>query len=677
MSDSANVADNENHTFRNGGTATIDTNGNLTLTNMTPGDSVSFTIDVENNSNVAIKYRTVISCVQGDLFSSLVVTVNDDTFDGSTAVTGWSDVVAAGTAIAGISVKIELPASATEQDAYCSISYKIEAVQGNAQTENPDPNTYYIYTANDLMALSGGNFGGGENTTPFPQTTISFESDIDMDGLNYVTPYFHNIDTLNVQGNGHSIKNLRAPLMNWYGISAGENQENHDLVSTIQNLTIKNSTMNVSSNGQLGVGALLEQAQWCCIKVIGCKVENVEINAPFDTRAAALVGYVVGKADVANCTIDNCKVKANNSTAGIFAYAQDQGVWVGQTITNSTVSNSQFTTIDSDWRLGTLIGTVAGTATITGCTSTANTLTQTTADNVPVANPNHELFGRITGSGSLEIDGTVYTKAEKLLSTLNAGIINNTVTITKNYVVLDAWTPIKVATGSIYLPIGDTLAIDGGYTDENGDTQCHYIAGLTRSLIGSNAAKNISIKNLIIKDSTIGAVTTSDDYNCGAFVAYCGNAVQSFVMENCHADNVSVTGEAGSGGGTGGLVGKLYMHSNAVEGINAVTVSIKNCSVKNSTVSGPKSVGGIIGFCATNTNALDSYVIEGCTVENTTVSGGEYNASIVATVNNGGTLYVTNCNYTGLIAKRITTGTKIMLDNTTTVEADGVNIVAA
>lgn len=70
-----------NGQFMNGGTAEIDgTSSDLVLTKVTPGDKVTFTINLKNNSNVAVKYRTIISCKDDDgLFNGLEFTVGEDT----------------------------------------------------------------------------------------------------------------------------------------------------------------------------------------------------------------------------------------------------------------------------------------------------------------------------------------------------------------------------------------------------------------------------------------------------------------------------------------------------------------------------------------------------------------------------------------------------------------------
>ncbi len=121
------------NTFPNMGTAKY-ADGTLTLDRITPGDGVTFNISITNNSNVAIKYRTVISDITGSSFlmDALNVKIGDTEYYG--AVTGeWISLDAEG-AIASIPVSIELPTTAGNEyrDLDVSISITVEAIQGNA-----------------------------------------------------------------------------------------------------------------------------------------------------------------------------------------------------------------------------------------------------------------------------------------------------------------------------------------------------------------------------------------------------------------------------------------------------------------------------------------------------------------------------------------------------------------
>ena len=120
--------------FTNGGSA--DYNGNeITLANVTPGDKVTFNITVNNQSNVDIKYRVVISDPEGsNLADALKITIAGEEFYG--AATSDYTACAAGAEIDAIPVSIELPVGTNNdwQDKTVKFSVTVEAVQGNVDT---------------------------------------------------------------------------------------------------------------------------------------------------------------------------------------------------------------------------------------------------------------------------------------------------------------------------------------------------------------------------------------------------------------------------------------------------------------------------------------------------------------------------------------------------------------
>ena len=111
----------------------------LTLSNLVPGDAVKFQIKVVNNSNVAIKYRTTVTCDNNEgLFEGLNVSIEgvSANYNGQKFSTGW---ILMPTGEQDIDVIVELPNLDDEtnnkyQGKSCSIKYLVEAVQGNADT---------------------------------------------------------------------------------------------------------------------------------------------------------------------------------------------------------------------------------------------------------------------------------------------------------------------------------------------------------------------------------------------------------------------------------------------------------------------------------------------------------------------------------------------------------------
>ncbi len=114
--------------FLLGGTATIN-NGALTLTNIMPGDRVEFDVNIENSSNVAVKYRTLIATENDTGLYAGLTTEFDKAFG------EWETLESTGATIHG---KIGLPASSgnTYSDKSVTLIIMVEAVQGNAVVHN-------------------------------------------------------------------------------------------------------------------------------------------------------------------------------------------------------------------------------------------------------------------------------------------------------------------------------------------------------------------------------------------------------------------------------------------------------------------------------------------------------------------------------------------------------------
>ncbi len=129
--------------FYNKGTATLNTTedaGAITLTNMTPGDKVTFTLTLKNESNVKVKYRTTVAHGENsatDLLKALVFNIGGITVESSTI---WKSLDPADSDddknIAVYECSIELPTSVNNdyQDKSCEIYFLVEAIQGNAET---------------------------------------------------------------------------------------------------------------------------------------------------------------------------------------------------------------------------------------------------------------------------------------------------------------------------------------------------------------------------------------------------------------------------------------------------------------------------------------------------------------------------------------------------------------
>lgn len=323
-------------TFANGGTAEFDGNS-LTLTNVVPGDKATFKIVVKNNSNVTIKYRSILSCeTNNGLFEGIKVIFDGTEYNGQTRVSEYQ-ILAAGSPDMTIPVSIELPANAGNeyQDKTLKFTYKVEAVQSNAETQDPHAGVYYIYTPTDLVNLR--YFAAGVNN-------VELKNDIDMSGVEY-SAWDLNIPasaTFTFDGKGYSIKNLtttgytgdpensahfiRAGLIANVASAATSSEANLGTI-IFQNLTMDNATVsNTADSDNVCAAALIGCANFVNVQVNDCSVINSHITS--GKYAAGFVGYSQEgdfyenvSISVTNATIEDNEIVGNGHAAGLVGLA--------------------------------------------------------------------------------------------------------------------------------------------------------------------------------------------------------------------------------------------------------------------------------------------------------------------------------------------------------------------
>ena len=221
------------------------------------------------------------------------------------------------------------------------------------------------------------------------------------------------------------------------------------------------------------------------------------------------------------------------------------------------------------------------------------------------------------------VDAAV-TDAASLATALSgagqAGAGNTLVKLPANAVIDmtgETWSPIKVDG----YHGADIVTIDG-----NGAT----LKGLTAPLFAGGFAggSGIVIKNLTIADSDIVSTSTQGS---GAFVE-CVDSMAVITLENCHLKNSTLSGSR-----TGGLIGWTSGYNNVNDGPVKTYITVKNCSVVNCELNATGSLGGIIGH--SGANAWTFTVIDNCTVKdcqlNSTDDGGWRVGTVIGTVNVG------------------------------------------
>ena len=140
------------NSFTNGGTAVIN-GSSITLDKVSPGDKVTFKLAVTNSSTISTKYRTKLIAEDDDgLFEALEFSIGGYT---SQKVGAWAltDGVSEATSIGSYDeCYVYLPDTVGDeyQGKSCTLSFTVEAVQGNATVKND----VQYYTLSEFNALT-------------------------------------------------------------------------------------------------------------------------------------------------------------------------------------------------------------------------------------------------------------------------------------------------------------------------------------------------------------------------------------------------------------------------------------------------------------------------------------------------------------------------------------------
>ena len=589
--------------FANGGTALFTTSDVklLKLDRVTPGDKVTFTIELTNASTVDIQYRLTWN-ITGALSEALEINATD---------LDWTKWTTAEATTKTIDVTVELPAEFETQGLEdAAISFKVEAVQANAIVEE-------VATADQLWAA-----------LEMGVDHITLTKNITLAEGQVITVAEGATTEINLNGKtiaGVSNKSVGAVIKNngeltITGGTISSTAANGG--SAIQNngtLTVINSTLNGASNAD---------GNWPSYTVNNAGVMTVN-NSTITSVHGAVASYGEGAVLTLNNTnIDMAGIPGFTSH-GIYTYSGGKAVVNGGNIANNAA--------DQNATGGSVIN---GNVVITGGNFTGRienyygtpVIYGGTFSVKPNANFIAEYFEAVEGNGTWSVvpeEGvTLVDDVQKLTTALTtaaaAGAGDSTVYLMGNIDLTDtAWTPIKV---DGYHGAG-IVTVEG-----NGAT----ITGLTAPLFaGGFAGKSgIIIRNLTIADSTIAG----GNQGGGAFIDT-ADSMQVITLENCHLVNSTVTGER-----VGGLLGWCSGYSNENDGPVKTYVTITNCSVIDCEIIGAGSAAGIAGHPGASDYTYTT--IENCLVKDTTVhsndDGGWRVGAIVGTANNGHVV-INNC----------------------------------
>ena len=217
---------------------------------------------------------------------------------------------------------------------------------------------------------------------------------------------------ITINGNGHTIKGLNAPLL------AGGFAGNSGVI--INDLTLDKVKIVETTNTDAGpaVGAFIGNVDSMQnIELNNCKLTNSHVEGGHWT--GGLIGYVAGyngagevetHVTIKNCTIEKSTIKAYGSGAAIIGHAGGNANTF-QTVQDCTVKDCTITSTNAgSWRVGVVAGTVGvGQLTINNVKEEGtNTITQ---NETAIAEETPRMYGRLAlnGVGKLTINGTEVT----------------------------------------------------------------------------------------------------------------------------------------------------------------------------------------------------------------------------------------------------------------------------
>ena len=379
-----------------------------------PGCTYELTpFQIVNKGNLALKYKIVVTGLEGDSGLLKVITFTYKTADGATfdinqeghltakgtdkastgliTLTGTMDTTAGNDYMGKELKNITITVVAT-QDTVESDSFN-DRYDNAAEYPEKVPTTVTVATAEELRtALTTlTDAGSGDNK-------VIINGDITLAEGETWTPVtvdgYRGAGVITVEGNGHTISGLNNALF------AGGFAGTSGIV--IKDLTLDKMTINDSTNTQ-GIGAFICNVDSMPkIELVNCHLTNSTITSTAGARVGGLVGWSSGYnkpndgpvdtyVTITKCSVENCEITAKGSVGGIIGHAG----------ANPATYHS---TDDGGWRVGVVVGTAnVGEVTINRAVSTGNTLAQ---DSKTAPADQSELYGRFVPgtTGKLTID---------------------------------------------------------------------------------------------------------------------------------------------------------------------------------------------------------------------------------------------------------------------------------
>jgi len=396
-------------------------------TNWEPGYTEVKILKVSNLGSLALKWKATFKSAAplGDLANVIDVYVmpgvtaysaDRTVLDGWTKVgtlkefantlstTTYGQLTAKGTATAeatlGLAFKMQETAGNTYQNATLgAFDITILATQLNYESDSFDSSydigaeydennstdapVFFVKTAADLKAAL-------TPTVSNDEAVVILDSDVVLADGETWTPlnleaYSGNVRNIVIDGQGHTIKGLNAPLIGhaFFGNTSIE----------IKNLTLANANIEGAGYNGTGLGAFVGAADNCDFVVLSnCHLTDSTVTCTANvTGVGGMVGFSSSALTMTDCSVSNTTVNgAQDSVGALIGHTYES------TITNAKVTGCTLAG-ESANKTGYVVGTVNADSTITTSAECAGNTVFGVADSTTV-------YGRLAG-GTLTVNG--------------------------------------------------------------------------------------------------------------------------------------------------------------------------------------------------------------------------------------------------------------------------------
>lgn len=607
-------------------------------------------IRIVNKGDLALKYRIIISGIVGD---AKLLDVISFTYGDGIDINAEVCLVP-GAATEGITVKGHMSENAGNEYQGLSIdgigitvlatqdTYEYDSTSNQYDTDatylnQDEEGNYLISNANELVYFA---MDVNVNGNTYSGKTVKLISDIDLAGKNWI-PVGPNADTPNkfqgtFDGNGMTIKNLtintassiKYQATGFFGALNGIAKN-----FTIDGAEVKGiSAPNMIGNTDNGI-AVVAGSVYTSGTIDGVTVKNASVSG--NRYVGGVSGYTYG--NVKNCTVQDVSVTATpdnlsgtwdngdkaGGVAGAFWHENSYEI-SGNSAVNVTVTGYR----DLGGVVGYANGNVTGNS-VSGLTLIQDysilTTTRTTVEAIVGRHDGYVVDGSNSASDVTTFTQYMVSTSEELSEALNKTYTSDTIIkLTDNITLSGEW-------GEHILKLGScvNVIIDGngrtifGLTSNQVTNSDGFLCNGLITGVKSTHHSSTTLGTLTVKDLTVdGANISSEGVFASSGVIAGSISFVHFVAENCTITNATVNSSFYAGGFIG-----YAQHFNYGE-----TVTLKNCTVSDSTFSGNDATAALIALSNQAVN-IDGVNVTG----NSIVGGNGYSASALVGTSIGGT----------------------------------------